>query len=156
VRTFSYTESRQINKPVVFSFSPVSYNTMLLIPPSTEPDTRPLCTISVALDCFNPTASVTTVRLGGSAEHGEIMGEFEMGISAAPGMVTIGEKRLRLSQVLKKEGRRHDPSGRWMWEFGTGPRAGPRLTWVWVSNVYTVRSSPVSLLFPVYLDTSSS
>jgi hypothetical protein len=71
-----YDTARVPTEPIKYTFSPQSFNTMLLVPPPDVQDTRPLYHISVALNCFIPSSFVTTIRRGAS-EYGEYVGEFE-------------------------------------------------------------------------------
>ncbi|KAJ6606600.1 hypothetical protein DFH09DRAFT_821178, partial [Mycena vulgaris] len=64
-------------------------NTLLLLPPSDLPDTRPQYHISVALNCMNPFSYITTIHRGAS-DSGPYVGEFEMGISTIPATVCLG------------------------------------------------------------------
>jgi hypothetical protein len=59
-----------------YTFSPNGFSSMLVLPPSDAPDTRPIYHISIALDPFIPTAGATTVCRGGHADN-EFVGEFE-------------------------------------------------------------------------------
>jgi hypothetical protein len=72
----SYSQARAPTDPVIYTFSPHAADSMLLVPPASAPDTRPRYHISVALNIFKPSAGVTTIRRGGSAD-GEFMGDFE-------------------------------------------------------------------------------
>jgi hypothetical protein len=126
----SYDDSRTLSTPTTFTFSPHGFNAMLLIPPADAADTRPVLHVSVALNCFNPFSYITTVRRGGT-EHGELVGEFEMGISAASGTVTFGNKTKKITTVLQKNGSKHASSGAWIYSFS--PQT-PTLTWRWVGN----------------------
>jgi hypothetical protein len=49
---------------------------MLLMPPRSAPDSRPLYHISVSINPFIPTSSTTTIRRGAS-ENGEHVADFE-------------------------------------------------------------------------------
>lgn len=62
--------------PVTYTFSRLTSNTMLLLPPPQAPDSRPLFHISVETNCFRPASFLTVVRRGGSAQ-GPFVGEFE-------------------------------------------------------------------------------
>lgn len=62
--------------PTTYTFSTLSFNSMLLLPPSDAIDTRPLYHVSVAHNCFMPLSYITTVRKGGT-ENGEFVGDFE-------------------------------------------------------------------------------
>ena len=61
---------------VVLSFSQLSFNSMLLLPPADAEDTRPLFHISVIMNCFSPGSYITVIRQGCS-EQGAYVGEFE-------------------------------------------------------------------------------
>ncbi|KAF7311645.1 hypothetical protein MKEN_01067800 [Mycena kentingensis (nom. inval.)] len=87
-------------EPVNYAFSPQQHeNTMLLVPPSSLPDSRPQYHISVALNVFNPFSFTTTIRRGGTS-NGPKVGEFEMGISSLPGIVTINGVIKFISEVV--------------------------------------------------------
>jgi hypothetical protein len=62
--------------PQLYTFTPNSPYSMLLVPPRHGADPNPLFHISVAANCFNPTSHVTTVRRG-SSMTGPPVGEFE-------------------------------------------------------------------------------
>jgi hypothetical protein len=134
----SYDDSRTLSTPTTFTFSPHGFNAMLLIPPADAADTRPVLHVSVALNCFNPFSYITTVRRGGT-EHGEWVGEFEMGISATSGTVTFGDKTKKATVVLQKNGSRHSSSGTWTYAFS--PQT-PTLTWRWVGNTINCYMTP--------------
>jgi hypothetical protein len=59
-----------------YTFSPNGASSLLVLPPSEAPDSRPLYHVSSTLDPFIPTASVTTVCRGGHPD-GEFVGDFE-------------------------------------------------------------------------------
>jgi hypothetical protein len=59
-----------------YSFSPIDFNSMVLVPPSDAPDTRPVSHISHQLNPFMPLSTITTIRRGGLAT-GEIVGDFQ-------------------------------------------------------------------------------
>jgi hypothetical protein len=61
--------------PIVYTFSPVSFNSMELIPPTTMAS-EPRYHISVRVNCFSPSFWVTAIRRGDS-ENGEYVGDFE-------------------------------------------------------------------------------
>jgi hypothetical protein len=60
----------------MYTFSPYGPATLLLLPHASTPDTRPLYHISFASDVYNPTAGITAVHQGGSAQNA-LVGEFE-------------------------------------------------------------------------------
>ncbi|KAA1471962.1 hypothetical protein DENSPDRAFT_148670 [Dentipellis sp. KUC8613] len=66
------------SEPVTYTFSPASFNSMLLLPAATAAESRPLYHISVHQNCFNPTSYATVLRRGAS-EQGQYVGEFECG-----------------------------------------------------------------------------
>ncbi|EKM53714.1 uncharacterized protein PHACADRAFT_260199 [Phanerochaete carnosa HHB-10118-sp] len=74
---------------VTYSFSQLTYRSMLLLPPSTSSDGRPLYHISVEVNCFRPGSHITVIRRGGS-ESGAYVGEYEIGLPARLNRVTIG------------------------------------------------------------------
>lgn len=63
-------------RPTTYTFSTLSFNSMLLLPPSDATDTRPLYHVSVAHNCFMPLSYITTVRKGGT-ENWEFVGDSE-------------------------------------------------------------------------------
>ncbi|TFY75409.1 hypothetical protein EWM64_g8602 [Hericium alpestre] len=77
------------SQPLTYTFSPLSFNSMLLLPPPDASDTRPKYHISVILNCFMPASFITTVRRGAS-ETGKVVGEIEMGDSMERATYTIG------------------------------------------------------------------
>lgn len=88
---------------LTYTFSSLSYNSMLLLPPPDAPDTRPQYHISVHMNCFIPTSYITVVRKG-ATENGQCVGEFEMGLSERRSTVTIGQYETFLSSVLSRTG----------------------------------------------------
>lgn len=71
-----YNISRIPNKPIRYSFSQLSFNSMILVPPADSPDTRPLYHVSVHLNCFMPFSYITTIRRG-ATEIGDHVADFE-------------------------------------------------------------------------------
>ncbi|KIP03610.1 hypothetical protein PHLGIDRAFT_121451 [Phlebiopsis gigantea 11061_1 CR5-6] len=65
-----------ITAPVTYTFSQLGCNTMLLLPPPDQPDSRPIYHISVEMNCLTQASIITTLRRG-SSEHGIYVGEFE-------------------------------------------------------------------------------
>jgi hypothetical protein len=61
---------------VAYTFTHTGPSDVLLMPPSTAANTRPLCRISMEFDSFLPNSGRTIVRRGGY-EHGELIGEYE-------------------------------------------------------------------------------
>jgi hypothetical protein len=100
---------------------------MLLVPPRSSPDSRPLYHISVSINPFIPTSSTTTVRRGAS-ENGEHVADFEYvivstlgfeddfkqsksdesigrwGLMRSPPVITIGSVQLECQRVMKIRG----------------------------------------------------
>ena len=73
---FSYASARIPTGPIRYAFSQLAFNSMILVPPESSPDTRPLYHISVNQNCFNPLSYITTIHRGGNAD-GEHVGDFE-------------------------------------------------------------------------------
>jgi hypothetical protein len=86
---------------VKYQFSQLSFNSMLLVPPPSSPDTRPLYHISVHLNCFMPFSFITSVRRGGN-QDGEFVGEFELGVNAHPATLFMDGEEVYLNSVLVK------------------------------------------------------
>lgn len=76
IATLRYIESCKPSVPVTYTFSQISSNSMLVIPPPNVPDTRPKYHISVAHNCFAPMSYITTIRRG-SSDNGVHVAEFE-------------------------------------------------------------------------------
>ncbi|KAF8235569.1 hypothetical protein L208DRAFT_738500 [Tricholoma matsutake] len=108
-----YTVARRPTEPVLYSFSRVSPNAMLLIPPSHAPDTRPLYHISVNLNCFNPLSAITCIRRG-ATEYGEYVGDFELGISSQPATICFRDREFLMSSLITKLGSREGCVWHWM------------------------------------------
>ncbi|KAG9226842.1 hypothetical protein CCMSSC00406_0003485 [Pleurotus cornucopiae] len=109
-----YVETRVPTEPVVYTFLPFGHNCMILVPPPESHDTRPQYHITVDADCLNPLVHVTTVRRGAN-EYGDLVAEFEMGISNSPATLSIRGKHYKLSEVLLKTGSPTPHS--WAWQF---------------------------------------
>lgn len=75
-RRISYETARIPTRQTTYTFSPQSFNSMLLLPPPEAQNTRPIYHISVAMNCFIPSSYVTTLRRGAS-EYGDCVAEFE-------------------------------------------------------------------------------
>ncbi|KAK0208771.1 hypothetical protein DFS33DRAFT_472994 [Desarmillaria ectypa] len=99
---------------IVYSFSHIGDNAMILIPPHDAPDTRPKYHISVRLNCFIPSSYITTIRRGATQE-GAMVGDFEMGIADKTATLFIRDKEFPISDVLGKSGSRR--GGLWDWKF---------------------------------------
>lgn len=69
-------ESLTRHHSTTYSFSQFGYQSMLLLPPETSNDSRPLYHISVEINCFRPASHITVIRRGAS-ESGAYVGEFE-------------------------------------------------------------------------------
>jgi hypothetical protein len=68
--------ARRPTKTLRYTFSPMNFNSMILVPPADAPDTRPLYHISHSLNNFMPYSMITTIRRDGLAE-GQVVGDFE-------------------------------------------------------------------------------
>ncbi|KAI0795409.1 hypothetical protein C8Q75DRAFT_448615 [Abortiporus biennis] len=78
-----------LNEPVLYTFSSISMNAMILVPPATHPDTSPVYHISWREDYFRPGSFITTIRRGGN-ENGRYVGEFDLRNNTRVGSVRIG------------------------------------------------------------------
>ncbi|KAK0458835.1 uncharacterized protein EV420DRAFT_1642555 [Desarmillaria tabescens] len=103
----SYGIASRPVEPLVYSFSTVGPTSMLLLPPPSAPDTRPRYHISVSTNCFTPSSYITIVRKGAS-ENGELIGEFEMGLTSKlkPPTVYVRGQEALLGNTLD-DSRRH-------------------------------------------------
>ncbi|KAK0233643.1 hypothetical protein IW262DRAFT_1331664 [Armillaria fumosa] len=99
---------------IVYSFSDIGDNAMILIPSPNAPDTRPKYHISVRMNCFIPSSYITTIRRGATQE-GAIVGDFEMGIADKTATLFIRGKEFPIGDVLGKSGSRR--GGLWDWKF---------------------------------------
>lgn len=72
----SYSTARVPTVAVKYTFSRLSFNSMILLPPPHAADSRPVYHISVNLNVFNPFSFITSVRRGGSPD-GDYVGDFE-------------------------------------------------------------------------------
>lgn len=61
---------------VIYKFSQLSLNSMLLLPPPQAADSRSLFYISVHMNVFKPQSYITVVHRGAS-DRGPYVGEFE-------------------------------------------------------------------------------
>jgi len=107
----AYVAARQPTKPVRYTFSPLTFNSMALVPPEDCQDPRPPYHISVAMNCFLPSSFVTTISRG-ATEHGELVGDFEMG-GTQEGKVFIHDREVPIKDLLGLLGKRQ--SGYWTW-----------------------------------------
>ncbi|KAK0457845.1 uncharacterized protein EV420DRAFT_1643695 [Desarmillaria tabescens] len=119
----AYNTVRLPTKPVTYSFSRLSFNSLILIPPPESPDSRPLYHISVNINVFNPMSHITIIHRG-PTEDDPYVGEFETGISSNDATVYMGGVETPLSTRLSKRGSAQ--AGRWSW---TGPDLKHKLAW---------------------------
>jgi len=77
-----YLEARRPNTQITYTFFPqtIPASSMILKPPSYVKNPHPSYYISVNMNCFTPSSYITTIRRDGW--EGEVVGDFEMGISA--------------------------------------------------------------------------
>ncbi|TFK39473.1 hypothetical protein BDQ12DRAFT_734834 [Crucibulum laeve] len=145
-----YVIAKKPTIPVTYTFSPLSFNSMILVPPADAPDTRPPYNIAVSMNCFIPSSFITTIRRGGT-EYGDFVGDFEMGITSMPGTVFIAGEERQISQVLLKAGIQH--AAIWTWK----PRFDSKriLQWDTRSPIFTChlgnspkRTEPVAMFYP--------
>ncbi|KAL0959275.1 hypothetical protein HGRIS_014546 [Hohenbuehelia grisea] len=116
-----YAEAQRPTHAVKYTFSPTGANTMILVPPEVEPDSRPKYHISVSMDCFIPSLYITTIRRGGT-EDGEVVGDFQIGEADQPETVFIRGKDWRIKEAFTRYGPSKAP--RWIWGF-----RGRKLYW---------------------------
>ncbi|KAK0198863.1 hypothetical protein F5146DRAFT_1159966 [Armillaria mellea] len=117
---------------IVYSFSDIGDNAMILIPSPNAPDTRPKYHISVRMNCFIPssyiTSNYTSRRNAKKARRLVILSAFQnlhidyfwndhnrMGIADKPATFFIRGKEFLISDVLGKSGPRR--GGLWDWKF---------------------------------------
>ncbi|KAF8830401.1 hypothetical protein HHX47_DHR2000661 [Lentinula edodes] len=105
--TTSSDENTPPEYSITYSFSALSANSMLLLPPLASPETRPRYHISVSQNCFTPMSWITTARRS-SAADGEILGEFELGIQ----MGGMGSSERR--PTIFMHGRGPDEGEKWL------------------------------------------
>jgi len=77
-----YLETRRPNTQITYTFFPqtIPASSMVMKPPSYVKNPHPSYYISVNMNCFTPSSYITTIRRDGW--EGEVVGDFEMGISA--------------------------------------------------------------------------
>ncbi|KAK1233955.1 hypothetical protein PQX77_002853, partial [Marasmius sp. AFHP31] len=88
------------NDSTMYTFSQVSSSAMVLSPPASLASLGPLYHITVAPGLFNGSATITTIREGGS-ETGEFVGDFQTAVAGTqPGTVCIRGKEKHIIKVL--------------------------------------------------------
>ncbi|KDR67609.1 hypothetical protein GALMADRAFT_231797 [Galerina marginata CBS 339.88] len=100
--------SKNPTDSTLYSFSPVGTSAMAVIPHSENP--LPKYHVSVRINCFMPTSSITEIYLGGD-ESGQKVGAFEMGVIAAPSVVRLGNRINNTAIALTQAG----TWGSWYW-----------------------------------------
>ncbi|KAF7791715.1 hypothetical protein EIP86_002739 [Pleurotus ostreatoroseus] len=105
----------------IFSYAEHAYNSMSL---QTQTASIPLYHIAVRLNVFIPTSYITIISRGDA--HGELVGQFEMGLSVRKGTVTIDGRERLIDAVLTKGGSRLTRT--WQWRFDGDPKK--QLTWM--------------------------
>ena len=76
---------------------------MLLLPPSDAADTRPVYHISVDMNVIVPTSIITTIRRGGS-NSGELVGQFELGMTIRLATVFTRGKEHTINRIMQRTG----------------------------------------------------
>ncbi|KZT01038.1 uncharacterized protein LAESUDRAFT_664723 [Laetiporus sulphureus 93-53] len=102
-----YLHIERPTQPLIYTFISWNSESMLLVPPrSVDPGRGALYFISVKLNLnpFSPLSYITSVHRGSDAE-GELIGEFEMGITHKRATVTIGHYSTRLKNMLSSDPR---------------------------------------------------
>ncbi|CCM00633.1 uncharacterized protein FIBRA_02670 [Fibroporia radiculosa] len=113
-----YIHIERPTQPLIYSFVSWNSSSMMLVPPRTiDPGRGAIYFISVKLDLkpFAPLSYITSVHRG-SDENGELVGEFELGITHTRATVTIGHYATRLKNVLQHDGR---SSRKFTWRHGS-------------------------------------
>ncbi|EKM53721.1 uncharacterized protein PHACADRAFT_211384 [Phanerochaete carnosa HHB-10118-sp] len=110
--------SQPLPMPVVqcgvrYSFSQLSANSMLLLPPPGAADSRSLYHISVHMNVFKPQSFVTVVRRG-ALESGPYVGEFEYGPYDRINRIVVGSTAKRLGNVVAFKSR-YFHANNWHW-----------------------------------------
>ncbi|KAL4247569.1 hypothetical protein ABKN59_007741 [Abortiporus biennis] len=96
---------------ITYTFMQQSFNAMVLI---YQPASVPVYHISTHLNIFIPSSHITVVHRGDS-EAGDLVGQFEMGVSVKKSTVTIdGREKLTDSVLFKGKGR-SDRMWQWRW-----------------------------------------
>jgi len=77
-----YAETNRPNTQITYTFFPqtIPPSSMIMKPPTYIKNPHPSYYISVNMNCFTPSSYITTIRRDGW--EGEVVGDFEMGISA--------------------------------------------------------------------------
>ncbi|KAJ8082642.1 hypothetical protein PM082_008497 [Marasmius tenuissimus] len=119
------------NDSIMYTFSQVSSSAMVLSPPASLASLGPLYHITVAPGLFNGSATITTIREGGS-EAGEFVADFQTAVAGTqPGTVCI-------SRVLSNVPTSVDclatrcPLGLGNWKF-----TGRKLAWEYSNDTET-------------------
>ncbi|KAF8993809.1 hypothetical protein BDQ17DRAFT_1331520 [Cyathus striatus] len=103
------------------------FNSMILLPPANSQNTQPLYHIHIGMNCFMPSSFITTITRGGN-EHGELVGDFKMGIVDKTSTLLIWDTEFKLNDILSKEGSQllatwawfsNDPKHRLIWKSTT-------------------------------------
>lgn len=84
-----YLESKRPATTITYVFHPQAMppNSMILSAPVYAAPPQEPYYISVSMDCFTPTSYITTIRRG--SWNGEIIGEFEMGMTTSKKQSTV-------------------------------------------------------------------
>lgn len=77
-----YEETNRPNTQITYTFFPqtIPPSSMIMKPPAYIKNPHPSYYISVNMNCFTPSSYITTIRRDGW--EGDVVGDFEMGISA--------------------------------------------------------------------------
>ncbi|TFK75648.1 hypothetical protein BDN72DRAFT_831972 [Pluteus cervinus] len=115
----SYEEARIPRKPITYQFSTLPNGACILLPPSDAADSRPVYHVRTFQSVFSPLARTTVIRRGGGDE-GELVGEFEFGMSSNKPYISIHGEFIELTYALYKSGKApghisHVVPGHWTW-----------------------------------------
>lgn len=115
-------------RTIVYTFvESLTHDAMVLLPPPTYPDPRPLYHIRVQMDYFQPSVHTTIIHRGDS-ESGPLVGYFKMGTSASKQDVISIDRQLwaldssTLRRVDSEKGKMREGTNKrmlWHWNFGS-------------------------------------
>lgn len=95
----TYASATHPSAPVTYAFTRSSPFAMVLAPDATAGmDGHALYHVSVGVNVWMPSSTVTTIRRGGS-ETGPVVAILELGISSVPATITMGDVCKHLNQV---------------------------------------------------------
>jgi len=94
----TYASTMTTSAPVSYGFTRCSPFAMIVSPDSGSGRGQGLYCISVGVNVWMPSSTVTTIRRG-SSEEGSLVAELELGISSVPATVTVNGVCKNLTQI---------------------------------------------------------